>query len=105
LELKENLSFIEAVEWLAKHYGINLEYAENRYAKSYSKNELLEIHEDAAYYQRKFRDNPDVQRYWTETRRFSLEAAERYGIGWAPKFDRGLLALLRRKSYTLEALQ
>ncbi|MDR1303061.1 MAG: DNA primase [Puniceicoccales bacterium] len=106
LELKENLSFIEAVEWLAKHYGISLEYGENRYAKSYSKNELLEIHEDAAaYYRRNFRESPDVQRYWTETRRFSPEAAERYGIGWAPKFDRGLLALLRRKTYTLEALQ
>ncbi|MDR0740665.1 MAG: DNA primase [Puniceicoccales bacterium] len=106
LELKENFSFLEAVEWLAKRYGIPVEYENDRSPKGYSKNELLDIHEEAAtYYQKKFQENREVQRYWTEARHFSLDTAKRCGIGWAPNFDRGLLPLLMRKKYTSEALQ
>jgi DNA primase len=106
LELKENFSFLEAVEWLAKRYGIPIEYENDRSPKGYSKNELLDIHEEAAaYYQKKFQEDGEAQRYWTEARHFSLDTAKRYGIGWAPNFDRGLLPLLMRKKYTTEALQ
>jgi DNA primase len=106
LELKENFSFLEAVEWLAKRYGIPIEYENDRSPKGYSKNELLDIHEEAAaYYQKKFQEDGEVQRYWMEVRHFSLDAAKRYGIGWAPNFDQGLLTLLMRKKYTTEALQ
>jgi hypothetical protein len=31
--------------------------------------------------------------------------AERYGIGWAPAFDRELLFLSKKKKYSEEALQ
>jgi DNA primase len=106
LELKENFSFLEAVEWLAKRYGIGIEYENDQSPKNYSKNELFDIHEDAAaYYQKKFKEDETIQRYWTETRHFSLDMAKRYGIGWAPNFDQGLLALFKRKKYTSEALQ
>jgi DNA primase len=106
LELKENFSFLETVEWLAKRYSISIEYENDRLPKGYSKNELLDIHEEAAaYYQKKFQEDREVQRYWTEVRHFSLDAAKRYGIGWAPNFDRELLSLLMRKKYTPEALR
>ena len=104
LELKENFSFREAVEWLAKRYGIKIEYDDGR-PESYSKNELFEIHESAQkYYRQEFLKSKEVQRYWTETRQFSLDAAERYGIGWAPIHDHTLLALLKKR-YSAEAVQ
>ncbi|MDR2812648.1 MAG: DNA primase [Puniceicoccales bacterium] len=106
LEIKENFSFLEAVEWLAKRYGIAVDYERDPSPKNYSKNELFAIHEDAAaYFQKKFQEDAAIQRYWTKTRHFSLDTAQRYGIGWAPNFDQGLLALFRRKKYTPEALQ
>ncbi|MDR1366815.1 MAG: DNA primase [Puniceicoccales bacterium] len=106
LELKENFSFLEAVEWLAKRYGITIDYEHSQLQKNYSKNELFDINEEAAaYYRKKFQEDGITQRYWTEKRHFSLDTAERYGIGWAPNFDQGLLALLRQKKYTTEALQ
>ncbi|MDR1907101.1 MAG: DNA primase [Puniceicoccales bacterium] len=106
LELKENFSFLEAVEWLAKRYGIAIDYENNSPPGNYSKNELFDIHEDAAvYYQKKFQEDTAIQRYWTDTRHFSMDTAKRCGIGWAPNFDQGLLALLRQKKYTTEALQ
>jgi DNA primase len=106
LELKENFSFLEAVEWLAERYGIAIEYEDNSSPKNYSKNELFAIHEvAAAHYRKKFQEDRAIQRYWSEGRHFSLETAERYGIGWAPNFDRGLLALLTGGKYTAEALR
>ncbi|MDR0418154.1 MAG: DNA primase [Puniceicoccales bacterium] len=106
LELKENFSFLEAVEWLAKRYGIAVDYEHSQSQKNYSKNELFDIHEEAAaYYRKKFQEDETIQRYWTERRHFSLDTAKRYGIGWAPNFDQGLLALLRQKKHTTEALQ
>jgi DNA primase len=90
----------------AKRYGIAIDYEHSQSPKSYSKNELFDIHEEAAaYYQKKFQENRTIQHYWTEIRHFSPDIAERYGIGWAPNFDQGLLALLRQKKYTTEALQ
>jgi DNA primase len=74
--------------------------------KNYSKNELFAIHEDAmAYYRKKFQEDVAIQRYWTGIRHFSMDTARRYGIGWAPNFDRGLLTLLTGKKYTTEALR
>ncbi|MDR1435083.1 MAG: DNA primase [Puniceicoccales bacterium] len=106
LELKENFAFLESVEWLAKRYGISIEYEEDRSPKSYSKNELFDLHEEAiAYYRKKFFENTQIQGYWKNIRQFSLEVAERYEIGWAPAFDRELLFLLRKKKYSEEALQ
>ncbi|MDR3317601.1 MAG: DNA primase [Puniceicoccales bacterium] len=106
LELKENFSFWESVEWLAKHYGINLEYEGKQRFKSYSKNELFDIHGDAVvYYRKKFLENKDIQDYWQRIRRFPLETAERYSIGWAPFSNKELLVLLKEKGYSEEALQ
>ncbi|MDE6576505.1 MAG: DNA primase [Opitutales bacterium] len=106
LELKENFSFIEAVEWLAQRYGIALEYEEGSKETTLSKNTLLAIHEDAlAHYQKNFAVEKTVQCYWIETRHFTLEAASRYGIGWAPERDHSLLPLLKQKKYPLEAIQ
>lgn len=106
LELKEHFSFLEAIEWLAQRYGIPLEYEDGGPDNVLSKNTLLAIHEDALlYYQKHFNETETVQRYWTDTRHFSREAAEKYGIGWAPLRDTQLLAFLKRKKYPLEALQ
>ncbi|MDR2200852.1 MAG: DNA primase [Puniceicoccales bacterium] len=108
LELKENFSFLESVEWLAKRYGIALEYEGDGSTKTHtkSKNELFDLHGEAmAYFRKKFLENPRIQDYWQRVRHFSLEAAERYGIGWAPPGDRDLLSLLKKKGYGEEALE
>ncbi|MDR2807290.1 MAG: DNA primase [Puniceicoccales bacterium] len=106
LELKENFSFIESVEWLAKRYGIAVEYESNAPNKGYSKNELFAIHESAAaYFRQKFLESSQIQYYWQKVRQFSLETAERYGIGWAPPADRALLRLLQNHGYAQESLE
>lgn len=107
LELKENFSFTESVEWLAKYYNITIEYENNTQTQcSYSKTELLAIHDAAtAYFQQHFWNSTDIQNYWTKKRQFSLESAKKYQIGYAPDRDSCLLTFLRQKNFSLEGLR
>lgn len=105
LELKENFTFVEAVEWLARLYNISLEYENSgSNEKSFSKNELLDIHETALlYFKEQFWSNYSVQSYWQTERSFDLNLAKNYDIGYAPERDTGLLKAL--KNYSQEGIR
>ena len=110
IQVKENLSFPEAVEYIAKRFSITLEYEAGRGGTppSYRK-QLFDIHEDATdwYAQQFFADTPEaseIRKYWVEERGFTLEDAKELRIGFAPVDSIELKRLFYRKKYTPEAI-
>lgn len=111
VQTKENLGFQEAVEAIAQRFGITLEYEEgppgSREAQSLRK-ELFDLHEAAtAHFHAAFLRSDDggnfIRQYWTESRRFDLELAKEFKIGWAAPDGGGLLeALLKTKKFAAE---
>ena len=90
----ENLTFPEAIEFLANRFGIQIRYAENGsgskqpYRKSI-KSDLYNVNELAmTWFSEQFKhDNNEskvAKDYWLTERRFSLEDAITFGIGYAP---------------------
>lgn len=113
LQLKENLSFQEAVETVADRFHIPLEYEEGGMpaeARSLRK-ELHLIHQVATdYYHQRFLENPPpapgIQGYWLEKRRFSLELAKSFHIGYAhPSDNQALIDRLMKERISTEALR
>ncbi|MDR2677084.1 MAG: DNA primase [Puniceicoccales bacterium] len=92
IQLKEQLTFAEAVEFLAEKYGFELGYESwHNPAKDTAsdKRTLLAVHDVVGkFFHEAFLaatgDGHRARIYWTQTRKFSLDAAERYGIGVAP---------------------
>jgi DNA primase len=90
----ENLTFPEAIEFLANRFGIQIRYTENAigtkhtYRKSI-KSDLYNVNELAmSWFAEQFnQDNDDskvAKDYWLTERKFSLEDASDFGIGYAP---------------------
>jgi DNA primase len=112
LQLKENFSFAEAVEWLAERYHFSLRYEENGRAVLAGENHtkaLLEIHRAAeGFFRECWRSSGTlaerVREYWEKDRGFSPELAERYGIGFAPPEDNGELFHRLRKAFAPETM-
>lgn len=113
VQQKENLTFYEAVEVLAKRYNINLEYEDDGSSTKghnpHSKKELFDIHEIATdyYHQRFLEDTPSAEQmrqYWTEQRAFPMEVAEDFKIGLAPAKDSGLIERLKKKGFSRQAI-
>ncbi len=111
VELKENLSFTEAVETLARRYNVPLEFEEGGSPQQASvRKELFDIHEEAVDYFRKcfeaeHAESAQMRDYWTQGRGFSLEVAADYGIGYAPANGGKLFELMRAKQFSDEALR
>ncbi len=114
LQLKENLSFQEAIETLAHRFNISLEYETGSGPSKQStslKKELFEIHETASeIFHHYFLSNTDngkfIQNYWKEDRKFSLEIAKEFSIGLAPPENNFLIqALLKKHRFSTEALK
>lgn len=106
----ESLNFIEAVEFIAKKFGIQLEY-ENAgdTVKMSLRRQLLEMHElTAAWFcQQFFADNPEasaVRKYWVEERQMTLDDARELRIGYAPSNSNELKKLLFAKKFSPEAM-
>lgn len=106
-----NLSFTEAVEYIAKEFDITIEYAgENSEFSASLRKELFKIHECAASY---FHSNllagnaeaTTVRNYWIEDRGFSMSEAKAYRIGFLPANGDGLLDMLSRQRFSDEAIQ
>lgn len=101
---QENLEFIEAVEFLARKFNINLEYEEGgstQEAVSLRK-EIFELHELATtWYNKQFLESEEaapVREYWQSERGFTLETAKEIKIGYAPAAkDTFSLYCLKRK--------
>lgn len=110
--LKENLTFPEAVEFLAGRYNIPLEYEQDGQPpeRASLRKELFTLHEVAAdYFHRAFfADHPEaewIRGYWTDKRRFPLDLAKEYKIGLAPSTGEGFVQYIAGKGFSLEALK
>lgn len=114
LQLKENLSFQEAIESIAHRFNITLEYETDSGSSQQStslKKELFEIHEAAAnifhqYFLSNTNDGKFIQDYWKNDRNFTLEVAKEFTIGLAPIESHTLIQLfLKQKRFSPEALR
>ena len=98
----EGLSFVEAVERLAARVGVDLRYTEgggpSRQGERGQRQRLVEAHRIAAeFYAAKLAESPDAlagREFLTE-RGFEREAADRFGVGFAPRSGDALLRHLR----------
>jgi len=109
----EGLTFTEAVETLAKRFGVPLEYeagaGPSREERSL-RQELFDLHELAAEHFHQAFHGPGaagafMRAYWTEQRRFPPELADEFKIGAADENGGELAALLRKRKFSEEALR
>ena len=107
---KEQLGFIEAVEWLARRANITLTYVEGgARANSSGSNRarLIGAHELAAkHFQDQLAASPEagVARQFLADRGFEPQVAKAWGLGYAPNEWDGLLNLLTKEGFTREEL-
>ncbi len=86
LQEYKKLSFIEAVEEVAKIYNYNLEYESD--AKTERNNQLKEILAFANnLFKERLKNEPKVLNYLTQTRAISLEMIEAYDLGYCLNMD------------------
>ncbi|MDR2778695.1 MAG: DNA primase [Puniceicoccales bacterium] len=112
IELKENVSFGDAVEIIAGRFNIPLEFEKSTTfeAKPYGKKTLFDLHELACdFFIRNFHANgvcgEKIRRYWTENRKFSLGVAKENGIGFAGNDDRALVKKILQEGYSIDAIK
>ncbi len=112
----ENLEFSEALEFLAQRFSIPLRYAEQSGTTSKPgisrslKSELYELHKVVTdwFHQRLLDQNEEaesVRKYWLEERKFTLETAKEFGIGYAPMDGFVLGKFLSAKNFPESILQ
>ncbi len=110
----EGLQFTEAVEAIAQRFGIALEYEEGSGGPSKEtrslRQEIFDIHDlTADYYRQLFLaatpHGEFIRHYWTQNRRFALELADEFKVGFAPPEDSGLAATLLKRKFTEDALR
>ncbi|MDR0285786.1 MAG: DNA primase, partial [Propionibacteriaceae bacterium] len=101
-----NLSFREAVEFLADKYGVSLRYTDEAKPTGLSRVRLLEANQMAAEFFAKTLQAPEAQagRDFLTGRGFSRQTAERFGVGFAPRGGRELTGYLKAKGFREEEL-
>lgn len=118
LELKEQLSFSESIEWICEKFSIPLEYentSNNRIKSGTSasaalkKKTLLQLYARAhqLFQQRFWMNDPlahRVQDFWQNERHFKLETARLFEIGFASTHPTELFNTLRKEGATYEDL-
>lgn len=112
VELVEHLPFNEAVEVIAQRHNFVLEYEDGggpgREERSLRR-ELLELHDAVAdfFHQSLLADDElagKVREYWLEKRRFSMEVAEQFKIGFDLPASDSLLRFLTKKGFSPKAM-
>lgn len=106
---KENMTFVEAIKYLADKAHINIEEASNtkeERAKINLRNELLEIHTDAARFFYKQLMKPEHQSIleYLLKRGLNMQTIKHFGIGYAPSDYTILYNHLKQKGYSDESL-
>ncbi len=110
----EGLQFTEAVEAIAQRFGVTLEYEEGSGGPSKEtrslRQEIFDIHDLAAdYYRQAFLaatpHGTFIRDYWVKNRKFTLELADDFKIGFAPPEDSGLAATLLKRKFSEDALR
>ncbi|VUD40390.1 DNA primase [Thalassocella blandensis] len=105
----ENLGFIDAVESLAKHAGMEVPREENKFAEKRDSRlkQLYKILERASdFYQNQLREHPlkDKPVSYLKNRGLSGAIAKLFGIGFAPPGHRNLLQKLGQNEEAIEQL-
>lgn len=101
----EGVTFTEAVERLASRYGVELRYVDDGHSgprrEPGRRNRLVEAHRVAAeFYASQLATAEAVAgRTFLSERGFDREAAEHFGIGFAPRSGEALLSHLRQKGF------
>ncbi len=102
-----NLSFREAVEFLADKYGVQLRYTDDQTKQTgISRVRLLEANAAAADFFAAQLAGPEglPGRTFLDGRGFPRQAAEHFGVGYAPRGGHDLVAHLRSKGFRDEEL-
>jgi len=96
-----NLSFREAVEFLADKYGVHLRYTDEAKPSGVSRVRLLEANAAAAEYFISCLASPQglPGREFLAGRGFPPEAVAKFGVGFAPRGGRDLANFLRSKGF------
>lgn len=107
----EGLSFVETIERLAAKSGITLRYEEGGTPgprrDPNQRPRLLAAHREAGeFYAQVLVSGPDAQagRQFVKDRGFDQAAAEKFGMGFAPRGGEQLVAHLRGKGFTEDEL-
>ncbi len=110
----EGLQFTEAAETLAKRFGVELEYeagsgGPTREERSL-RQEIFDLHDVAAdFYRQAFLASTThgawIRDYWTKNRKFTLELADEFKIGFAPVEDRALAEALIKRRFSDDSLR
>ena len=113
LELKEQLSFSESVEFLCERFNIPIEYANGDISKTNAlplKRLLFAVYEKAAaFFQQQFwLENPlarQVRGYWENERHFKADTAHEFHVGFAPNDLAALYDFLSKSGFNREVLE
>lgn len=90
---REHLTYPQAVEWLARHHGIDIEYENEEWAKEKEKRALKKeslrplVMSAHRHYLKAFRDLPEdhpARKEIFEKRQYTQEEVVEWGIGYAP---------------------
>ena len=103
----ENLSFPEAVEFLAKRSGMELPQSDRRdESAERQRKRLLQLNKEAArwYYEVLVSDEGQAVREYLDKRRISKKVAVNFGMGAAPNAWDRLLQEMTRRGYSKQEL-
>lgn len=106
----ENLTFPEAVEFLAERAGVELpkaEYSKEAREKASLKSTLLEINKEAArYFYAQLKSEHGKAGYtYLKERRLSDETIQAFGLGYSNKYSDDLYRYLRTKGYSEDLIR
>ena len=103
----ENLSYPEALEFLAQRAGITLPSERKNEQTGLSKSENASMNREAARYFHAClmdKNTPEGLNYLMKERGLSLPLIKHFGLGYAPDGFHGLVDHLRKKGYTYEQM-
>ncbi len=103
--LHENMTFQEALSYLAHKANINLQESKRSAIKSGLKDLLFSIYKESAlFFANNLKKNPQAMNYLKE-RKVSMESIERFSIGYSKKDKDSLLNYLKMKGFSLEDIK
>ncbi len=111
IQRMENLEFPEALEFLAQRFNVPIRYSSDQNASAGSgvsrslRGQLHDLHEFASdwFVERLLEKSEEAQatrEYWMEDRRFSMDTAAEFAIGYCPVDPRNLATFLSSKNFS-----
>ncbi len=106
----DHMSFPEAVEHLARRYGVDLQYEEGGAAArstTSQRTRLIQAHKEAADFYVEQLGSPEAKtgREFLAVRGFDQASAQAYGVGYSPQGWDSLVKHLRAKGFSDQELQ